>query len=72
LFFSLKGIPADMVEKFRTAESTIEFKRDGDNWTCNFKSNISPDRTYNFKLGQELTTTDPFGKGCKVILSLIL
>ena len=55
-----------MVEKFRTAETTIIIKKDGDTWQYTIKSTLVPEKTINFKSGEEVVT-DFLGKGIKVI-----
>jgi hypothetical protein len=55
-----------MVEKFRTAETTIIVKKDGDTWQYTMKSSLIPEKTIHFKSGEEVVT-DFLGKGIKVI-----
>lgn len=57
----------DLVEKFRNSSFDIEFKLDGDQWTCDFNSSVMGSKKYEFKSGEEVTTTDPMGKGLKVL-----
>lgn len=62
----LKGAADEMVEKFRTAETTIIVKKDGDMWQYTIKSSLIPEKTIHFKSGEEVVT-DFLGKGIKVI-----
>ena len=62
----LKGAADEMVEKFRTAETTIIVKKDGDMWQYTMKSSLIPEKTIHFKSGEEVVT-DLMGKGIKVI-----
>jgi hypothetical protein len=55
-----------MVEKFRTAETTIIVKKDGDMWQYTMQSSLIPEKTIHFKSGEEVVT-DFLGKGIKVI-----
>ena len=58
-----------MVEQFRNAKSTMEFMRDGDNWTVDFQSDVVPSKTYKFQPGKEIESTDPYGGAVKVMCS---
>ena len=60
-----KGLPEDFTEQFRKDESTVEFKLDGDTWSCHYVSSVAPAKTFVFKSGEEVET-DFMGKGVKV------
>ena len=45
----------------------MEFKKDGDFMLCDVKTSAGPDKVYKFKSGEEVSTTDPWGKAAKVI-----
>ncbi|VDH92065.1 fatty acid-binding protein 1-like [Mytilus galloprovincialis] len=69
-FAKASGIPDDLVEKFRTATTEMEFKKDGDFMLCDVKTSAGPDKVYKFKSGEEVSTTDPWGKAAKFTITV--
>ncbi|XP_076114751.1 fatty acid-binding protein type 2-like [Mytilus galloprovincialis] len=69
-FAKASEIPSEYVEEFKNAKFEVEFKKDGDMWSCEIKSTAGPDKTYKFKSGEEVTETDMFGKGVKYTITV--
>ncbi|XP_052065012.1 uncharacterized protein LOC127704824 isoform X2 [Mytilus californianus] len=69
-FSKASEIPSEYVEQFRNAKFEVEFKKEGDMWSCDIKSTAGPDKTYKFKSGEEVTSTDMFGKGVKYTITV--
>ncbi|XP_052065004.1 gastrotropin-like [Mytilus californianus] len=69
-FSKASGMPEEMIEKLRNATIYVEFKQDGDIWTLDFGSTVGPDKSYKFESGEEVTTTDPWGKGLKFTFTI--
>ncbi|XP_052065018.1 gastrotropin-like [Mytilus californianus] len=69
-FAKASGVSEDLIEKFRNAKSTLEFKQDGEYWMCDASSDVTPSKCYKFKSGEEVTTTGPFGKGLKFTITI--
>lgn len=69
MFYTIQGIPDEVVEKFRNAKNTVEFKRDdGEYCVFDTSSNVTPNKSLKkkFKPSEEVVTTGPMGKGLKV------
>ncbi|XP_076113521.1 fatty acid-binding protein 1-like [Mytilus galloprovincialis] len=65
-FGKAMGLPAEILEKFGDATWTATFTKDGDTWSVEYGSDVSPKRTYSYQEGKELVTTNMFGKGLKL------
>ncbi|XP_052065017.1 gastrotropin-like [Mytilus californianus] len=69
-FAKESGIPDELIEKFRNAKNTVEFKRDGEYWICDTSSDVIPSKCYKFKPSEEVVTTGPMGKGLKFTVTI--
>ncbi|VDI22476.1 fatty acid-binding protein 1-like [Mytilus galloprovincialis] len=65
-FGKAMGLPAEITEKFRDSTWTATISKDGDTWSVENESSVSPKRTYSYQEGKELVTTNMFGKGLKL------
>lgn len=63
---NILGLTDELIEKFRNAKNTVEFKREGEYWVLDTSSDITPNKSYKFKPLEEVVTTGPMGKGVKV------
>lgn len=56
-----------MKERFKSTETTMEFKKNGDVWDyiMTYADPEMPDKTYTFRSGEEVVS-ESMGKGVKV------
>ncbi|CAC5390232.1 unnamed protein product [Mytilus coruscus] len=65
-YCKMTGAPEDLVDKYRNATTTIEYKKEDENWTMTVLSDAIPKpRVYKYKLGEECVSKDAQGKGIK-------
>ncbi|XP_076083940.1 fatty acid-binding protein, liver-like [Mytilus galloprovincialis] len=65
-FCSKSGLTQELIDKYRDAVTIIGLEnKAGDEWIITYDTGLGPPMSYEFKLGQELVTTDSEGKGVK-------
>ncbi|VDI55158.1 Hypothetical predicted protein [Mytilus galloprovincialis] len=65
-FCSKSGLTQDLIDKYRDAVTIIGLEnKAGDEWIITHDTGLGPPMSYEFKLGQELVTTDSEGNGVK-------
>ncbi|XP_071120496.1 fatty acid-binding protein Fh15-like [Mytilus galloprovincialis] len=69
-FAKESGLTDELIEKFRNAKNTVEFKREGEYWVLDTSSDITPNKSYKFKPLEEVVTTGPMGKGVKFTVTI--
>ncbi|XP_052065016.1 uncharacterized protein LOC127704827 [Mytilus californianus] len=69
-FAKESGLTDELIEKFRNAKNTVEFKHEGEHWICDTWSDVTPSKCYKFKPLEEVVTTGPMGKGVKFTVTI--